>query len=280
MKISVHGILTEMRKLILLLCFILPAIPAVPAAERVVSLSPNLTEALCLIGGEALLAGRTDSCNRPASVLRGPSVGKFLSPSPERIAALEPTLVISTPQPGRNTAQLLTALSIRFVELPDRTLADYPALLRRLGRLLALPAGETEARRAEQRLAELRRIAETIPEERRVRVFFLAGTTPAVAAGRRSFLHQLLELAGARNLAEAVDRAYFTVSPEWVANRNPDLILIPGPAAPLPEWLRRFPVRVIADPDPVCRLGPRLFEGIDLLKTILRETGKGTVPCR
>ena len=77
------------------------------AAERVISLSPNLTEAICLIGGKSLLAGRTDSCTTPSSVTGIPSVGKFLSPSPERIAALAPTLVVSTPQPGRGTAQLL-----------------------------------------------------------------------------------------------------------------------------------------------------------------------------
>lgn len=120
------------------------------AAERVISLSPNLTEAICLIGGKSLLAGRTDSCTTPSSVTGIPSVGKFLSPSPERIAALAPTLVVSTPQPGRGTAQLLASLKIRFVELPDRTLEDYPALLRRLGRLLNLPAGEREALLAEK----------------------------------------------------------------------------------------------------------------------------------
>lgn len=50
------------------------------AAERVISLSPNLTEAICLIGGKSLLAGRTDSCTTPSSVTGIPSVGKFLSP--------------------------------------------------------------------------------------------------------------------------------------------------------------------------------------------------------
>ena len=99
--------------------------------------------------------GRTtrDTIEEFASVAGIPSVGKFLSPSPERIAALAPTLVVSTPQPGRGTAQLLASLKIRFVELPDRTLEDYPALLRRLGRLLNLPAGEREALLAEKRLA-------------------------------------------------------------------------------------------------------------------------------
>lgn len=249
------------------------------AAERVISLSPNLTEAICLIGGKSLLAGRTDSCTTPSSVTGIPSVGKFLSPSPERIAALAPTLVVSTPQPGRGTAQLLASLKIRFVELPDRTLEDYPALLRRLGRLLNLPAGEREALLAEKRLAALRRDAATVPENEKISVLFLAGIDPAVVAGRRSFIHQMIELAGGRNLAGNLNRTYVTVSPEWIAEQQPDLVLIAGNASVLPEWLRALPVRPLPDPDLVCRLGPRLFSGVERLKNILKNTSKGNGSC-
>lgn len=204
-------------KTVLLIFFLFGALHA-SGAERVVSLSPSLTEAVCLIGGETLLVGRSSSCNRPASILRLPSVGKFLSPSPEKIAALEPTLVLSTPQPGRGTAQLLAALGIRFVELPDRTLEDYPALLRKLGRLLNLPAGEREALLAERRLAELRRAAAAVPEARRRNVLFLVGLDPAGAAGRRSFIHRMVELAGGRSCRQ--DRPRLLLRFPGVAGRT------------------------------------------------------------
>lgn len=265
-------------KLFLLLCSVAFALGAA-AAERVISLSPSLTEAICLLGGESMLVGRTDSCTEPASVVRLPSVGKFLSPSMERIAALAPTLVVSTPQPGRGTAQLLASLGIRFEELPDHTLADYPALLRRLGRLLNLPAGEREATLAEKRLAHLRHQAESIPENRKVKVLFLAGIDPAIAAGQRSFIHPMIELAGGKNLAGSLNRAYVTVSPEWIAEQQPDLILIPDAGATLPEWLKLLPVRPLPDPDLVCRLGPRLFQGIEQLKHILQTSAKGGTSC-
>ena len=152
-------------------------------------------------------------------------------------------------------------------------------MLRRLGRLLNLPAGEREALLAEKRLAALRRDAATVPENEKISVLFLAGIDPAVVAGRRSFIHQMIELAGGRNLAGNLNRAYVTVSPEWIAEQQPDLVLIAGNASVLPEWLRALPVRPLPDPDRVCRLGPRLFSGVERLKNILKNTSKGNGSC-
>ena len=67
-----------------------------PVEQRVVSLSPNVTETIYALGGENLLVGRSDYCNYPAEAEALPSVGTLYNPSLEMILALEPTHVISS----------------------------------------------------------------------------------------------------------------------------------------------------------------------------------------
>ncbi len=67
-----------------------------PVEQRVVSLSPNVTETIYALGGGDLLVGRSDYCNYPAEADSLPSVGTLYNPSLEMILALEPTHVISS----------------------------------------------------------------------------------------------------------------------------------------------------------------------------------------
>ncbi len=65
-------------------------------AQRIVSLSPSVTESLFAIGAGGQMVGRTDYCNYPEEALSLPSVGGFDAStiSMESIIALEPDLVI------------------------------------------------------------------------------------------------------------------------------------------------------------------------------------------
>ena len=53
----------------------------IPAGElRVVSLAPNLTECIFLLGAEQLLVGRSGYCNYPLEAKKLPVVGGFGRP--------------------------------------------------------------------------------------------------------------------------------------------------------------------------------------------------------
>ena len=53
------------------------------AAERVASLSPNLTETVVRLGAEDQLVGRSSACDYPESVRKLPVVGRFGVPAPD-----------------------------------------------------------------------------------------------------------------------------------------------------------------------------------------------------
>ncbi len=65
------------------------------ASQRMVSLSPPITETLHYLGAVDRLVGRSDYCRYPESARMLPSVGTALSPDFERIANIMPDLILS-----------------------------------------------------------------------------------------------------------------------------------------------------------------------------------------
>lgn len=79
----------QLLRLLLTICV------SATAAERVASLSPNLTETVVRLGAEDQLVGRSSACDYPESVRKLPVVGRFGVPALEPLLATRPTLVIA-----------------------------------------------------------------------------------------------------------------------------------------------------------------------------------------
>ena len=60
------------------------------------SVSPELTEIIFALGEEERLVGRSDFCNYPEDTKEIPSVGAIDDPNIEKIAELQPDLVIGS----------------------------------------------------------------------------------------------------------------------------------------------------------------------------------------
>ena len=103
------------------------------AAERVASLSPNLTETVVRLGAEDQLVGRSSACDYPESVRKLPVVGRFGVPALEPLLATRPTLVIAETLRNDADAERLRELGVRLEAFPAVTLDDYFRNLARLG---------------------------------------------------------------------------------------------------------------------------------------------------
>ncbi|MGB5995658.1 MAG: helical backbone metal receptor, partial [Candidatus Deferrimicrobiaceae bacterium] len=66
------------------------------APRRVVSLAPNLTEIVFLLGQEEKLVGVTRYCNYPPRAATLPRIGGIVDPDVERIVAADPDLLLCT----------------------------------------------------------------------------------------------------------------------------------------------------------------------------------------
>ena len=251
--------------------------------ERVVSLAPSVTEIVCAVGGAGLLVGRTSACDYPPeSVTKVPIIGGFGAPSLERLIAARPTLVLDVDLADDTLATQLQAAGLRRERVRCRGLADIPDALLQVGALLhreQVAGGLAESLRTQ--IAALRR--EDTAVTNRPAVYVEIWNDPLTTVGRGTFISDLVHLAGGRNLGDEVEREYFTVSPEWVLARNPDVILCfymtpdAGARALVLKrsgWqhlgaIRRGAVYDGFDNNVVLRPGPRVLEGIKAIRRAL-----------
>lgn len=203
------------------------------APQRVVSLSPALTETLCALGACARLVGTDRFSNWPASVRALPKLGGLDDAPIERIVALKPDLVLAAT--STRAVERLEALGLRVLALEPRTLAEMHRVAGRVAQALGDDeAGPALAQRLDARLAAA--AARVPPAWRGQRVYFEVATVP-YAAGEASFAGEVLARLGLRNIVPAALGPFPQLGPEFVLRAQPGLVL--ASAAHVAEMPRR-----------------------------------------
>ena len=250
---------------------------------RVVSLAPSLTESAFALGRGDWVVGVTDVCNYPPAAQTKPRVGGIAAPNLERIVELRPDLVLITAEGNsRETLRQLERLGISvFAVAPE----NYGAVLTSLQMLGVALRAETAASELRARISrEVARIRSAVAGRPRPRVLYLIWTEPLIAAGPQTFIHDLLELAGATNVVGGAV-PYPRIGWEEVVAAAPETILVAthrdesetaGARALEEAWRpwQSVPAirsgRILAIPaDSVLRPGPRVAEGLERLAAAL-----------
>ncbi len=196
--------------------------------RRIASLNPVTTELLFALGAGDRIAGRSDACDYPPAASSVPSLGGGFPPAIEAVAAIRPDLVVLYQSPGNApAAERLRQLGIPVLRLRTDRLADVARAARTLGAAVgAAAAGDSIARTMRRELALARAAA---PDSAgRLPAVLLAWDQPAVVLGTGSFAHEVLELAGGRNVFADLAAASAPVSLEVIAARGPEAILVVG----------------------------------------------------
>jgi iron complex transport system substrate-binding protein len=209
-------------------------------ARRIVALVPSVTETVVALGAADRLVGRTDFDREPA-LARLPSIGGGLDPSLETLVSLKPDLVLGWETSGRpELRDRLTALGIPVFSIKTEDTTDVFRALRNVGRL----TGRTRA--ADSLAASLRReldqVRASVAGSARPSVFYMAWNDPPLTAGPKTFISQVIEVAGGRNAFADATALWPTVSLEEIVRRQPDFVVVPlGEQPSRVEAMRRAP---------------------------------------
>jgi iron complex transport system substrate-binding protein len=206
--------------------------PLGPAPQRIVSLTPSVTELLAEVGALPLVVGVDQFSAYPPEVRTLPKVGDFLSPNLDAILSLHPDLVLAD-EVQASVIQTLGSMGIRTIGLPMQTLEDVRAGLIRIGEEVGRPREGDQARaRLDARLAAVAEKAARAHAAtgRRPRVLFVVdrqvgGLGSMVAAGPGTYLDDLVVRLGAENVLADSPVRYAKISVEEVLTRAPDVIL-------------------------------------------------------
>ncbi len=247
--------------------------PPPPArVERVVTLAPSLTETVLALGAGATLVGVSRFDELP-EVAKLPRVGGFVDPSLEAVLKVKPHLVLVQPAPGnRAVVEKLAGLGVSVLALPLHRLSQVERAIQEIGAALGRP---------EQASALVRELNQTRQRVRaqaaklaHPRALLLYGFEPLVVAGPGTFAAELLEDAGAENLAKDARAAYPVYSVEALVQKRPEVIFYSPTMASGGEKLRALSalrgVRWVALPSQdLLHPGPHLARGLTELFSLL-----------
>jgi len=262
--------------------------------QRIISLSPNLTEIVFLVGAGQQLAGRTDFCDYPAQAQAKPSIGGIINPSLERLVSLQPDLVLAARGVDAAFVDRLLEMKIPVLGYDPQTLDDVIALVRRIGRITGHDEQGDEAAKALAKRKD-RVAAQHRGAGNSLRVLFVLSRDPLFVAGATSFVDDMIRTCGARNAVRDVStidqtRPWPQASREAVVAADPQLVIIAqrhgvqqpeGPQAilthlqRLPAWREVAAVKAgqvyLINDDLVTIPGPRLIEGLEEISYLISK---------
>lgn len=252
----------------------------VPATRnpRVVSLAPSLTEIAFAVGCGSQLIGDTVYDDYPAQAKRLPHVADLVHADLERLAQVSPTTILALHDQEREGQQITARLGIPVSYMPNRRLSDLFADITGVGK--ACGRADNAARLS---AALARRIAAVAARTRKVakrpRVLYLLGL-PGYTTGKSSYITDLLDAAGAVNVAATIDQPYPNLSAEQIVALDPDVLIVSNSVQfdaavrQQPPWseLRAVKAGHILRPpndDTLERNGPRVVDGLEWLARAL-----------
>ena len=252
-------------------------------AERIVSLSPHITELLFAAGAGSAVVGVSEYSNYPAAAETIPRISGGGGLDMEAIVALRPDLVVAW-QSGNPNQQVkhLQSLGLTVFLSEPRRLEDVPQTIRKLGTLAATrtPAFE-QAAAYEERLADLRSRYSQQPE---VSVFYQIWTNPLMTVNGEHLISDVMQVCSGRNVFDQLPTLAPQIDVEAVLVANPDVIIIGADTADdsmLQQW-RRWPELSAVkhkqlysiQRELLVRQTPRILDGMKQLCEILEQARK------
>lgn len=199
------------------------AVPDDP--KRVVSLAPSITEIVFDLGQEGRLAGVSRFSDYPQQARQLPQVGSYIQPDIEKIIALNPDICIAVKDGNpRELADQLEAMHIPVYAVDPLDLNAIMGMVLQIGDLLKAP-DRAKAVVADMKVRIDRVREQVLKTDTRPGVFFQIGFSPIVSVGNGTFIHELIQMAGGKNLC-AGDSPYPRLSREQVLALSPDVLIV------------------------------------------------------
>jgi ABC-type Fe3+-hydroxamate transport system substrate-binding protein len=194
------------------------------APTRIVSLNPATTEILFTLGAGSRLIGRTKYDLYPDSARLIPELGDGIRPNVEVVLGTHPDLVLLyASQDNRPAAERFRAAGVNTLSIKVDHIADFRRTVSLLGAILH---DSVRARTVIDSVqSTLDRVAAATKGSSRPTVFWHIWDAPLITIGSGSFMNELVDIAGARNVYADIAGPSAEISLEDVAHRNPDFIL-------------------------------------------------------
>ncbi len=256
-------------------------VPLKGIPQRIVSLAPGNTEILFALGLGDRVVGVTTYDNYPPEASEKEKVGGFSTPDLEKVVALAPDLIVAAPIHEKEVIPALERHGLTVLSLAPETLDEVIQAIELTG--IATGTGEAAQRLAGTMKGKINIISQATANLSRPRVFYIVWHEPLMAAGKNTFIDELITKAGGANIIDNLSQ-YPTVDLELVLQRNPEILICnsghgSGGDSPF-QWAQSEPrLKDVAarqtgcvyeiNADFVNRAGPRIVDGLEQMLRFL-----------
>ncbi len=190
--------------------------------ERIVSLSPAITESIYLLDLGDRVVANTQYCNRPQEAKGKEKIGTLLDINVEKILGLEPDMVLACALTPEEDLEQLNMLGVSFFRAPEAK--NFSQLCDQFVELGIVVGRGRHAmsivKDAQKQVSQLRKYQ----SDSQPKVFVQIGAKPLFTVTKDSFINDLVVFSGGVNIAASSKQGIY--SREEVIRQNPDIIII------------------------------------------------------
>ncbi|QFI55137.1 cobalamin-binding protein [Aeromonas simiae] len=239
--------------------------------QRIVSLTPHITELLYLIGAGDRIVATDDASDTPPEARRLPHVANYRSINSEALLAQQPDLVVAWRSAQARMLEPVTRLGVPVFYSDPTDFASLSGEMRALGQLLGVTTQANAAADAfDARLTQLR---ERYSKKEPVRVFYQLWNPPLTSVSGIAWPAQAITLCGGNNVVGEAASPYPQIGMEEVLRANPQLIVAGSQHKAVLEHWRQWPMLeavrrdalVLVNPDQLHRFTPRALNAVEAL---------------
>jgi ABC-type Fe3+-hydroxamate transport system substrate-binding protein len=198
-----------------------------PPPQRIVSLSPSVTEILYGVGAFDRVVAVSTFCDYPPQVEKLPRVGGWTNTNLEQVLSLSPDLVIFTDAQAPLVEDRLHSLGVHTLAVESQTLEDIFDGIGAIGKAVG---NATQAAELDSQLrAELRDVSQRTAGLPHPKVLVVVDRLPGtlrdvyVATGD-SYLMSLVKVAGGDPITPDASHNYVRISSEALVSMDPEVV--------------------------------------------------------
>ncbi|EIV99222.1 ABC transporter substrate-binding protein [Thermoanaerobacter siderophilus] len=245
--------------------------------QRIVSLAPSTTELIYALGAGNKVVGVTDFDNYPPEVKDVPKVGGFKGPNVEAITAQKPDIIFASTLSGKEQMESLEKMGIPVVMLEAKDIDQIYQSIKIIGQITGTEKkGEEIIKEMQDKIKEINDKVKNLPK---VSVFYLVSLDGNWTSGKGTFIDELINLAGGKNVAEDVN-GWAQYSVEELVKKNPDVIITSPHAGDVKDIknmagykdtnaVKNDKVFVISNDDIISRASNRIVLGLEEIAKFL-----------
>jgi iron complex transport system substrate-binding protein len=196
------------------------------APQRIVSISPAITEVMFLVGAQDKLVGVSDFCKYPPETEKITKVGGMHDINFEVLLSLHPDVVLIGSMISQQDVDAIEKMGIPVICIVEESsLEGMSEMMEVIGRITQCEEkGNAEAEKWREKIAD-RKANAPAPENRKC-VYYVVGFGDGgdFTAPKDTHIQEIIELAGARNAGDSLTG--WNISREYLFKVNPDIILV------------------------------------------------------